>query len=728
MADKLRWSNIFQNVFNIHVTPHWKTDDTGFWYSEFSIEGTKYKHLNFREMKVVDIFDHETLKTKLKEEFDIETDTNKLGLNDLRFLSINTIGFNVSGKKFNYDILKNTLTEKVVTESSNALEAASPDGKWIAYVEDHNLFVRQRDTDTLLQLSTAGEKGFEYASHYGWFDKIEGEHGERPKRLNVNWSPDSKKIYCNIVDLRNASKMYMLDNSIDSLYRPKLLSYYRGSPGDTNIVYFRPVVFDLDRASETKINIEPVPHFMGIYPNWDEQSSELFLTHWERGFRKASISKVNLLNGELQEIYVEDSEIGIEYTAFVPYYSDVNDYYIFTSEKSGWKQLYKLDPKTKEVTSITSGSYFIDEVEHIDEGKKIIYFTASGKEKDRHPYHMHLYRVNFDGSNLKLLTPENAHHDISMSKDGSYFLDNYSTHDQATTTVLRDTDQGKVSATISEADISYLDNLNWRAPQAFSVKAGDGVTDIYGVLYLPTDFDSTKSYPILDASYTGPHTSRYPKSFYSTIRSNSPAMAELGFVLIRVDGRGSNNRSREFRCYSYKNLGGGLDDHIVAMKTLAKKHSWIDLERVGIFGHSAGGYDAGRALLAYPDFYKVGVASSADHDHRMEKAWWPEMYMGWPVDETYDKQSNITNAKNLKGKLLLVHGALDDNVNISATLKLSEALVKANKEFDLLIFPSQRHGYRGKYAEYFAKKRWNYFIEHLLHKTPRWDYEWQDSK
>ena len=722
MAKKLKWRNITKNIYNLNVSPNWKSDNSGFWFVDQAATGEVYKQLDMRTMKIEKIFDHKKLSQQLNEKFDLETKANDLGLNDLIFKATNIIKFSVVGRDFNYDVKKNKLTEIKKDVTNNDLEAASPDGKWIAFVRDYNLYFKPREGGKEIQLSKNGRKNYEYASRYGWFDMIEGEMGERPERFSVRWSPDSKKIYSNVVDLSNASKMYMLDYSVDSLYRPRLLSYYRGSPGDTNIVYYEPVVFDIETKSEVKIKIAPIPHFMGIYPTWADDGKRLFITYWDRGFQKVSIVEVNLKTGKLEELYSETSKIGIEYTAFVPYYSEKNSCFIFTSEKSGWKQLYKLDLMDNQITAITTGKYFVDEIELLDEDNQVIYFSAAGKDPNENPYHNYFYRTSFDGKDLRPLTNEKGHHEISISPDKKYFVDNHSTSEMPTRITLRETEFGKDVLAISSADITFLDSLGWQSPQAFKVKAGDGVTDIYGVLYKPTDFDPEKSYPIIDATYTGPHTSRYPRSYYSTIRSNSPAIAELGFVLIRVDGRGSNRRSQEFRSYSYKNLGGGLNDHVVAMKTLAKKYSWIDTTRVGIFGHSAGGYDAGRALLAYPDFYKVGVASSADHDHRMEKAWWPEMYMGWPVGDEYHDQSNITNAKNLKGKLLLFHGALDDNVNISATMKLSEALVKADKEFDLLIFPSQRHGYSGKFADYFAKKRWNYFVEHLLNKTPRWDF------
>jgi dipeptidyl aminopeptidase/acylaminoacyl peptidase len=294
---------------------------------------------------------------------------------------------------------------------------------------------------------------------------------------------------------------------------------------------------------------------------------------------------------------------------------------------------------------------------------------------------------------------------------------------QPTKTVLRETKTGKIIKEISEANIKEILAENWQFPEIFSVIAKDGKTTIYGALWKPVNFDPGKKYPIIDQTYTGPHTNMFPRSFARGLTISNQALAELGFIIVTVDGLGSAGRSKEFHNYSYKNMGKNLADHVIAIEELGKKYAWIDVDKVGIFGHSAGGFDAGHAMLEFPDFYKVAVASSADHDFRMEKAWWPEMYMGWPVDSMYEEVSNITMAGNLKGKLLITHGGIDENVNPSATFKLAEALVKANKQFDMLIFPSQRHGYSGDYGKYFTRKRWNYFVEHLLGAVPIWNFE-----
>jgi dipeptidyl-peptidase-4 len=303
-----------------------------------------------------------------------------------------------------------------------------------------------------------------------------------------------------------------------------------------------------------------------------------------------------------------------------------------------------------------------------------------------------------------------------------FLVDNISSTDQPTITVLRETKTGKLITTLDSADISGLLSMGYHFPETFTATARDGVTTIYGLMWKPSHFDPSKKYPVIDQSYTGPQTHMFPENFVTTLTSNNQALAELGFIVVTVDGMGTEGRSKAFHNISYKNMGKNLLDHVLAIRQLGQKYSWMDTTRVGIFGHSAGGYDACHGLLEYPDFYKVGVASSGDHDFRMEKDWWPEMYMGWPVDSTYNLVSNITMAGNLKGKLLIVHGGIDENVNPSATFKLAEALVKANKEFDMLIFPSQHHGYSHKVNDYFTKKKWNYFVEHLLGTQPIWDF------
>lgn len=711
-----------KTAFNLLTNANWFKNNSGIWFVAYSKNQKTYKTVSFKKKKVEDLFDHQRFAYSLSELVGEDIKSSDLSLSNIERLANEDLLFRYKGKDYTLDIksYEISLVEKENQKRNDPFESKSPDGKWIAYSKNYNLYIRSTETDREYQLSTKGKKGYEYASWYGWYDTMEGENGDRPKRFFVNWSSDSKWISANIVDTRNAEKMYLLDWSKDDLYKPKLVSYYRGSPGDTTMVHLTPVFFNVATKKEVKTNLPRGTHINSVGVNWMKASGKLIASYPERGFLKETVKLIDLNTNTEKTLIEETSDTGIDNFEFR--LLEEQQKIIFLSERSGWRQLYTLDLKTNEVTHLAKGNYYVNSIEYVDEKNETIYFLASGKEEGNNPYHQQLYKVNFKGK-LTLLTPENTHHIINFSKDGSYFVDNYSTIQIPTKTVLRLAKNGKILVQLTEADVSDATSRGWKAPETFSLTAKDGKTTIYGAYWKPTNFDDSKSYPIIDATYTGPHTQRFPKSFNGIFSNQS--LAELGFIVVQVDGLGTSGRSKEFHDHSYKNMGNNLEDHVLAITYLANKYSWIDGNRVGIYGHSAGGYDTGRALLAFPDFYKVGVASSADHDFRMEKAWWPEMYQGWPVDESYEEVSNITNAKNLKGKLLLTHGGLDDNVNPSATFKLAEALIKADKEFDLLILPSQRHGYTGVHRLYFLKKRWNYFVEHLLGAKPIWNFEWE---
>lgn len=711
-----------KTVFNLKTKINWFKDGTGLWFIDYSKNKKTYKLVDFKNTKVVDLFNHNKMVSALTEFSEKLIKENQLSLSNIEKRGKGNLEFKFEDKSYvlNLKSYQLTLQEEKPKEEKNLFEAKSPDGKWIAYTKDYNLFIKSIESSKEFQLSNEGKRGYEYATRYDWYDKMEGENGERPKRFFMNWSEDSNWIATNIIDTRNAEKMYMLDHSIDSLYKPKLLSYYRGSPGDTTMVMVTPVFYNVKTKKEVKTSLPTGTHVNSVSIEGMKQSGELLADYLERGYKKKVLKHINLNNGKEQILIEETNETNIDNFWFRQLQEKLK--VIFLSERSGWRQLYMVDLKTNKISAITTGDYYINSVVYTDEDKEEIYFMASGKEPNSNPYYQKLYRVNFEGK-VTLLTPGNTHHSINFSKNGKYFADNYSTINIPTRTVLRSSRSGKILTELTTADVSDAQSKGWQSPEIFQLTAKDKKTTIYGALWKPTNFDSTKSYPIIDATYTGPHTQVFPKSFDRGFSNQS--LAEFGFIVMNVDGLGTSGRSKEFHDHSYKNMGNNLEDHVLAIKYLGQKYSWINTDKVGVFGHSAGGYDTGRAMLAFPDVYKVGVASSGDHDFRMEKAWWPEMYQGWPVDETYEEVSNITNAENLKGKLLLVHGGMDDNVNPSATFKLAEALVNADKEFDLLIFPSQRHGYVGEARNYFIKKRWNYFVEHLLNAKPIWDFNWK---
>jgi len=708
-----------KKVFNLYIQPNWFPDSSGLWYVNQSAESKKYLKITLPGLEKSDLFDHQKIASALSDSLGEEIKANSLPLTGIEYRNSTELSIIAKDKWYILNTENSTLHAPIIEEVPDEDENSSPDKKWIAYAEDYNLYIKSTESDEVKQLSSSGEKGYEYASWYGWFDIMEGENSDRPEHFGVEWSEDSEWIYANICDLRTAQKMYLLDWSVDTLYRPRLLSYYRGSPGDTAMVYVNPVFFNVKSGKEIRPDLPKSTHINQVSFRWSETPGKVYLIHSSRGFQNLKIYTFDLRTEKLETIYSESSATNIDNFSYR--FAEKSGLLFFLSEKSGWRQLYSLDLETGKEKPLTDGEFYVNGIDRIDEENQKIFFRASNKEEGRNPYYQHLYSVSFGGKGLKLLTEEDRNHQIRISPDGNYFVDNFSTVNIETTTVLRSAKSGEVMVTMGKANLTGLEE--WSRPEIFTVLAHDGQTTLYGVLWKPTNFDPNKNYPIIDNSYTGPHTQVFPKDFSRAFSNQS--LAELGFVVMVVDGLGSSGRSKEFHNYSYKNLGGNLKDHVGAIRQLGAQYSWIDTTRVGIFGHSAGGYDAGHAVLAYPDFYKVAVASSADHDHRMEKAWWPEMYMGWPVDSAYHLQSNITMAGNLRGKLLITHGGIDDNVNPSATFKLADALIKADKQFDMLILPSQRHGYRGEFRNYFVKTRWNYFVEHLLGEEPLWDFKWQ---
>lgn len=715
--------NLQKQVYHLEVIPNWMEGSKGFIHSTYTSSGRRFFKTNTSTFETEEAFDHAALAKALQEKTGESIDQSDLPIERVSVANGKTVTFLWRNQNWAWNTENGSLNSIPVTER-NEMESFSPDRKWKAFGRNYNLYIKNLTSGEEIQLSFDGKKDFEYASYWGWSDMIYGENGERPAHFMVNWSPDSKKIFTQLVDLRIAEKMYLLDWSKDEKFRPELLSYYRGSPGDSTVVNYIPVVFDVENRIEKKLPELTSPHFIGINLRWSEDSKKLSGFQIPRGYKQYHLIELDAETWDTRRIISESSPTHVNRDNIFRRLK--NGKFILSSEKSGWNHLYLFDWETgKEINAITSGEYVVNKLSHFDEENGIVYFEASGKEPGQNPYFNHLYRVNLDGSDLQLLTPENAFHEIYVSPDGKLAVDNYSTVNQPTQSILIDLKSGKHLQKISEADISNLKSRGYKSPVPFTAIAKDKETEIHGVYFLPTTFSSKKKYPIIDYTYSGPHTSTTPKTFKAGLLGHQQPMAELGFVVVTVDGMGGFGRSKAFSDASYRNLGDGTTDHVLAITQLASKVKFIDISKVGIFGHSAGGYDAGRAMLLHPDFYKVGVASAGDHDFRMEKAWWPEMYMGYPVGDFYHEQSNITNVANLKGHLLLAHGGIDENVNPSATFKLAENLIKAGKDFDLFIWPSRNHSFGRPPGDYFTKKRWDYFIEHLMGEKPIRHYQLQ---
>jgi dipeptidyl aminopeptidase/acylaminoacyl peptidase len=462
---------------------------------------------------------------------------------------------------------------------------------------------------------------------------------------------------------------------------------------------------------------------------WYPDASQLAFVSSSRDHKHAVLSIADAQTGAIRDVLEErvatqfESGAGRVNWHVLPATNEV----IWFSERDDYGNLYLYDLQTGRLKhQITSGTGPVLQLLRIDQKTRTLFFTAAGREPGRDPYFRHLYRIGMDGKNQKLLTPEDADHEVTLSADGTRFIDAYARPDVPPTSVLRDQD-GKLLLTLEKADISRLLATGWTPPIRFSVKARDGKTDLHGLLYRPTNFDSTRQYPIINNIYPGPQSGSVGSRGFSAARGDTRALAELGFIVIQLDAMGTPTRSKSFHDAYYGNMGdNGLPDQITGMKQLAERYSWIDLDKAGIYGHSGGGFASTDAILRYPDFFKVAVSQAGNHDNRNYEDDWGERYQGLltrrPDGTTnYDDQANQNLAKNLKGKLLLAHGTLDSNVPPYNTLIVVNELIKYNKDFDLIMMPNRGHGFGGE--DYMTRRRWDYFVKHLMGAEPPKEYQ-----
>ena len=463
---------------------------------------------------------------------------------------------------------------------------------------------------------------------------------------------------------------------------------------------------------------------------WAEDGQSYYLIQVERACKTIHLYKVDAQTGESKKLITETGPTYVELNPYLAMQPNVrvlekSGLIIWPSERDGWANLHLYDLESGEYRNpITVGQFVVYDIKHVDEEEGWVYFTAGCHEIERDPYYHHLYRVMFDGTNLQLLTPEDAHHEVTFAPNGSCFVDKYSRIDAAPVINLRHFD-GVLLRTLEEADIAELDQMGWIAPEPFRVKARDNVTDCYGAIFRPTHFDPHKSYPVIDAIYPGPQHFRTPKSF---VPDQAQALAELGFIVVTIDGLGNMGRSKAHHDLSYGKFteAGGLEDHIYGLRQLAERYPYMDMERVGIYGHSGGGFASTKAILTFPDFYKVAVSSAGNHDQRGYLADWGELYNGLMDGDNFAAQANAQYAKNLKGCLLLVAGDMDDNVHPALTWQVADALIKADKDFDMLIMPNRNHMFATD--GYFIRRLWDYFVRYLLEKEPPRDYALDKTK
>jgi dipeptidyl-peptidase-4 len=577
-------------------------------------------------------------------------------------------------------------------------QAESPDGKWTAFIKDNNLYIRSSEDETEVALSSEGI--------------VEDAYNEQ-----FYWSPDSKKIVVMRVRKGDDHKVHFVESAPKDQLQPKLHSFSYAKPGD-KIDHPRPVLFNVADRLKIDISDELFANPWSITQiHWMPDSSRFTFIYNQRGHQILRIIAVDAIMGAISVIIDEQSETFIDYSGKqFSHFVDETKEIIWMSERDGWNHLYLYDVESGSVKNqITKGNWVVRSIEQVDETKRQIWFYAGGVYPNQNPYYIHLCRVNFDGSGFTILTEGDGTHEIKFSPDKRFFIDRWSRVDKPVVTELRSSDDGRLICELECADWSALLETGWRPPERFVAKGRDGETDIYGIIIRPTNFDPNKKYPVIEEIYAGPQGAFAPKSFGLQVRQHS--IAELGFIVVQIDGMGTSYRSKAFHDVCWKNLGdSGFPDRILWMKAAAEKYSYMDLSRVGIYGGSAGGQSSLRALLAHGDFYKAAVSDCGCHDNRMDKIWWNEQWMGWPLGPHYEEQSNVTQAHKLQGKLLLTVGELDRNVDPASTMQVVDALVKANKDFEMLIVPGRGHGV-GE-IPYANRRRMDFFVRHLLNKEP----------
>jgi dipeptidyl aminopeptidase/acylaminoacyl peptidase len=573
----------------------------------------------------------------------------------------------------------------------------SPDKKWTAFIRDYNVLIRSTDERKEYQLSIDGGLG-EYYSSY------------------MKWSADSKNLMAFMVKPAEKHMIYYIESSPEDQLQPKHYSYEYQKPGDA-VPQKYPQLFHVESMKHIKVDHKIIPDQYSINDiTWSKDNSYFTFEYNKRGHQLYQVIKVDAKTGDCKVVINETSPTFIHYSGrkYRFDFEDTNEL-IWASERDGWNHLYLFDSETGSIVNqITSGNWVVRNVEFVDTKNRQIVLQASGMEPGD-PYFIHYYRINFDGTGLIRLTEGEGTHEASFSPDKKFFVDTWSKIDAPPVSVLRKAEDGEQIMVIERADITELLKTGIRFPEAFVAKGRDGVTDIWGIIIRPVDFDPDKKYPVIEDIYAGPHSSFVPKSF-RPVAGNMHQLAELGFIVVKIDGMGTSNRSKAFHDVCWKNIkDAGLPDRILWIRAAALKYPYMDIERVGIYGTSAGGQNAAGALLFHPEFYKVAVASCGCHDNRMDKMWWNEQWMGWPVGEEYALSSNVENAWRLKGKLLLINGEMDNNVDPASTAQFVNALIKVNKEYEYVFLPGAKHTSGGTYGE---RKRRDFFVKHLAGFDP----------
>jgi dipeptidyl aminopeptidase/acylaminoacyl peptidase len=726
-AERFLSANTSPLVLAGSVSPTWM-DDGRFWYRNRFSQGEEIVIVDPDARTRERAFDHERLAAALTSVTDTAYTSFALPLRGFE-LDPGTAAFQIERTGYSCDLRIYRCTEDAEDEAAaTRTDVVSPDRSTAAFIRDHDLWVRDLATGEETRLTADGVEDFGYATNNaGW---------ARSDRPVLKWSPDSRKIATFQHDGRGVGMMYMVRTEVGS---PELDAWRYPFPGDSVIFRIHRVVVDLDAPEGSRVvrlGMPPDPHRSTVCDHvacrgtfadveWSADGSRLAFVSSSRDHKRATLRVANAATGDVRDILEEVEETFYESGGNWRFLSETDEV-IWFSHQDDWGHLYLYDAASGEMKRrITSGEWNVNRVLSIDEAARTVLLMGNGREPGD-PYFQYLYRVGLDGGDVQLLTPDSANHTISLSPSGGYFVDSYSTPTIPPVTVVRALD-GTVTQTVEEADISRLVDSGWPPPIPFNVKARDGETDLYGLMFRPLDFDPEEKYPVINYLYPGPQSGSVGSRSFRASHRDLQALAALGFVVIELDAMGTPMRSKSFHEAYYGNMGdNGLPDQIAGIRQLADRYSWIDLDRVGIYGHSGGGFASTDGILRYPDFYKVAVSQAGNHDNRNYEDDWGEKWQGlleeYPDGTTnYDNQANQLLAENLKGKLLIAHGTLDGNVPASNTMLVVDALIAANKDFDLLLLPNRGHGFGNE--PYMMRRRWDYFVRHLLGAEPPQGYE-----
>lgn len=767
LAARFSPKKVGKMVFSTSVSPRWFKNTDKFWYTWQTNEGTFYYIADPATASKKLVFDNAKLAAQLTEIVKDPFDAQNIPIQNIRLVNDSKFTFEIkstvdvetkdekTGKPkkekkvfgFEYDIASGKLTEVKDYKTPKPYPrwgSVSPDKKYVVFSKDFNLYymdmenfekARKNEEDSTIvehQLTTEGTKDFGFGS--GNSDPYATDK-EKKKRTGayILWSPDSKSFAFIRSNTSKVKDLWVID--ILANPRPKLETYKYHMPGETEAPVRHLYLFDMEGKKykeiksaafkDQELRILNAPYLKknmadSITHNvWLGTADKFYVIRTSRDLKRVDLCAAPVTADTLKTLVEERLNTYVE-TRPVQLINGGKEF-IQWSERSGWAHLYLYDENGKLKNPITSGEYHVEEVVAVDPVQRVVYFTANAKEKGENPYYTHQYRVNFDGSGLKLLNAGDFNHAAEVSDNGKYFVNNYSRVNTVPKSALYD-NTGRKIMDLEETDLSQLFAAGYKFPELFKVKAGDGVTDLFGVMYKPFDFDSTKKYPIIEYVYPGPQTEAVNASWTKGM-DRVDRLAQFGFIVITVGNRGGHpSRSKWYHNFGYGNLRDyGLEDKKVVIEQLAAKHPFININKVGIHGHSGGGFMSTAAMLVYPDFFKVAVSSAGNHENNIYNRWWSEQHHG--VLETisekgdttfkYSIDKNSEVAKNLKGHLMLVTGDIDNNVHPGNTLRMVNALIRANKRFDMLMLPGQRHGF-GDMTEYFFWRMGDYFTQHLI--------------